>query len=110
MEFKVYDESLPCMLPVLDWPGDGETRYEGTWSTNWAIGVRAKEFLTLMLLRAMSLLTMRVTGRCEVPQVAGKKALFSVRNPSDSLRTEKSASRRFMAAARLRRLGGVGRF
>ena len=63
-----------------------------------------------MLLSAMSLLTIRVTVRWEVPQVAGKKALFSVRNPSDSLRTEKSASRRFMAAARLRRLGGVGRF
>ena len=72
--------------------------------------MRAKLFLMLMLFNAMSFDTMSVTGRCWPPHVAGKKARFSVRSPSDSLRTEKSAKRRFIAAARLRRVGGVGRF
>ena len=42
------------------------------------MGVREKEFFTLLLLRAMSLLTIKVTGRWEEPQVAGKKALLFV--------------------------------
>ena len=67
-------------------------------------------FLTLLLFKAMSLLTMRVTGRCEHPQVAGKNARFSVRKPSDSLRTEKSANLRFIAEAKVFNELGVGLF
>ena len=74
------------------------------------MGVREKEFLTLLLLSAMSLLTISVTGRCAAPHVAGKKARLSVLSPSDSLRTEKSANLRLSAAARVLRELGVGLF
>ena len=74
------------------------------------MGVREKEFLTLLLLRVMSLLTIRVTGKWALPQVAGKKALLPVLRPSDSLRTEKSVNLRFKADARDFNELGVGLF
>ena len=74
------------------------------------MGVREKEFLTLLLLRAMSLLTIRVTGRWEEPQVAGKKARLLVLRPSDSERTEKSENLRLRHEARDLSEWGVGRF
>ena len=74
------------------------------------MGVREKEFLTLLLLRAMSLLTIRVTGRWEEPQVAGKKARLLVLKPSDSERTEKSENLRLRHEARDLSECGVGRF
>lgn len=74
------------------------------------MGVREKEFFTLLLLRAMSLLTIKVTGRWEEPQVAGKKALLFVLRPSDSERTEKSRNLRLRHEARDLRELGVGRF
>ena len=74
------------------------------------MGVSEKEFLTLALDRVMSLLIIRVTGRWEDPQVAGKNARFVVLKPSDSLRTEKSANFRLRAQARVFRVLGVGLF
>ena len=69
-----------------------------------------KEFLTLALDRVMSLLIIRVTGRWEEPQVAGKNARFVVLRPSDSLSTEKSANFKLRAEARVFRELGVGLF
>ena len=74
------------------------------------MGVKEKEFFTLLLLRAMSLLTIKVTGRWEEPHVAGKKALLLVLRPSDSERTEKSINLKFRQEARDLREFGVGRF
>ena len=64
----------------------------------------------MALERVMSLLIIRVTGRWEEPQVAGKKALFDVLRPSDSLRTEKSENFKLRAQARVFRELGVGLF
>ena len=58
----------------------------------------------------MSLLIIRVTGRWEEPQVAGKNARFVVLRPSDSLSTEKSANFKLRAEARVFRELGVGLF
>ena len=58
----------------------------------------------------MSLLIIRVTGRWEGPQVAGKKARLEVLKPSDSERTEKSENLRLRALARVLRPLGVGLF
>ena len=74
------------------------------------MGVSEKEFLTLALERVMSLLIIRVTGRWEDPQVAGKNARFVVLKPSDSLRTENSENFRLRAQARVFRELGVGLF
>ena len=74
------------------------------------MGVREKEFLVLLLLRDMSRLIIRVTGRCEEPQVAGKNARFSVLRPSDSLKTEKSENLKLIAEASDFSEFGVGLF
>ena len=74
------------------------------------MGVSENEFFTLALDRVMSLLIIRVTGRWDEPQVAGKNARFVVLRPSDSLRTEKSENFRLRAQARVFKELGVGLF